>query len=68
MIKIPHRKGRVLYDFKCSSGGHHTRDLNNIFEFNKETEAWTEIGSMKERRRHHRLTIVSYDDYAKWCK
>ena len=49
-------------------GGHTTNDLNNIFEFNNETEAWTEIGSMKETRRHHRLTIVSYDDYAKWCK
>ena len=41
--------------------------LTQILEFNFETESWTEIGTMKEARYHHAVSIVSYDDYAKWC-
>ena len=41
--------------------------LNNILEFNIETETWTEIGAMKEGRHAHAVSVVSYDDYAKWC-
>ena len=54
-------------DLKYPSGGHTTSDLNKIFEFNKENETWSEIGSMKETRRHNRVAIVPYSDFAKWC-
>ena len=43
-------------------------DVNKIFEFNYETESWTEIGTMNENRGNPGVSVVSYDDYAKWCK
>ena len=42
--------------------------LNKILKFQQETETWTEIGTMKEAREAHAVSVVSYDDYAKWCK
>ena len=38
-----------------------------ILEFNYEIETWTEIGTIKEAREAHAVSVVSYDDYAKWC-
>ena len=37
-----------------------------ILEFNRDTETWTEIGSIESRSTHD-VSVVSYDDYAKWC-
>ena len=65
MIKVLHRLKKS--DFKSNSGAHTTSDLNNIYEFNEENETWSEIGSMKETRRHNRVAIVPYSDFAKWC-
>ena len=41
--------------------------LKMIQEFNYETESWTEIGTMKEARYSYAVSVVSYDDYGKWC-
>ena len=41
--------------------------LDKTLEFNSETESWTEIGTMKEKRYQHAVSVVSYTDYAKWC-
>ena len=38
-----------------------------ILEFNYETETWTVIGAMKETRREHAVSAVSFKDYEKWC-
>ena len=53
-------------------GGHRIEDgvyvgLKYILEFNLETETWTEISKMKEGRHAHAVSVVSYDDFAKWC-
>ena len=46
---------------------------DKILEFHLESEGWTEIGEMKERRCYHGASTVLYEDYemwsdiAKWC-
>ena len=40
----------------------------DILEFNQETESWTVIGAMKEPKSLHTVSVVSFDDYKKWCK
>ena len=41
---------------------------NNILEYNPGTETWQEIGTSKEARWNHAVSIVSYMDYAGWCE
>ena len=41
---------------------------NNIIEFDPETEEWQEIGTMKDARADHAVSVVSYSDYADWCE
>ena len=36
-------------------------------EFNPETESWTKIGTMKRSRYYHAVSVVPFDDFAKWC-
>ena len=38
-----------------------------ILEFNYETESWTVIGAMKEQKRGVGVSVVSLDDFKKWC-
>ena len=53
---------------KCiSSGGGYSSSSKEILEFNFETEAWTVIGTMKEQRDQHAVTVESFDDYENWC-
>ena len=56
---------------KCiSSGGTQVQGdavMIDILEFNHATESWTVIGAMKEKRRRHGVSVVSFDDYEKWC-
>ena len=40
-----------------------SQNQNNILEFNTETEEWQHVGTMKEARYQHHVTVVSYDDY-----
>ena len=42
--------------------------LRNILEFDQEAESWTEVGKMQEGRAEFAVSVVSYNDYAKWCK
>ena len=39
-----------------------------ILEFNYETESWTMFGKMKEAVSNHGVSVVSFEDYEKWCK
>ena len=53
---------------KCiSSGGNSPKKLKDILEFNLLTESWTVIGAMKEPRFAHSGSVVSFEDYKKWC-
>ena len=58
---------------KCiSSGGYSAEGYvrvqqKDILEFNLQTESWTVIGAMKEPRIFHSVSVVSLDDYKKWC-
>ena len=53
---------------KCiSSGGNSQKKLKDILEFNLLTESWTVIGAMKEPRLAHSGSVVSFEDYKKWC-
>ena len=55
---------------KCiSSGGLDNRNRNQeeILEFNLQTESWAVIGEMKQPIEHDAVSIVSSDDYEKWC-
>ena len=42
-------------------------DLDEILEFNYETETWNVIGVMKKNLRSLAVSVVPYDEYAKWC-
>jgi len=39
----------------------------DILEFNHETESWSVIGAMKWRKLFVSVSVVSIDDYEKWC-
>ena len=41
---------------------------NEISEYDPGTETWQEIGTMKEARSKHAVTVVSLEDYAAWCE
>ena len=63
-LELPSESKRYIYSGGAAEG---RPSLNTILEFNYETESWTEIGTMKEKRINHAVSVVSYDDYAKWC-
>ena len=50
-----------------SSGGYNGGNKKEILEFNYETESWTVIGAMKEQKRGVGVSVVSLDDFKKWC-
>ena len=55
--------------FICQTlGGLDGSVRNNILEYYPGTEQWQEIGTIKEARYGHAVTIVSLKDYAAWCK
>ena len=47
--------------------GYHGEHRKEIVEFNYETESWTVIGAMKEGKQSYGVSVVSFDDYKKWC-
>merc|ERR1711971_202316 len=48
-------------------GGYGGGLRKEIVEFNQETESWTVIGEMKEGKFSTAVSVVSFDDYKKWC-
>ena len=57
----------LIFTFK-TLGGSDDSIRNNILEYNPGTETWQEVGTMKEARSYHAVTIVSLKDYAAWCE
>ena len=41
---------------------------NDILEYDPETEEWTQIGSMREARYSHAVSVVDFRDYADFCR
>ena len=40
---------------------------DNILEYDPETKQWTQIGTMREARHGHAVTVVDYEDYVDFC-
>ena len=55
----------VLY---FNSGGYDGSTRNEILEYDPETKKWTQIGTMREARYGHRISVVNYSDYAEFCQ
>ena len=62
-----HFKIRLIIILK-TLGGYDGSSRNNMLEYNPGTEQWQDIGTMKEARGYHAVTIVSLTDYAAWCE
>jgi len=67
-LQVATINNRVLsfggYDGDTPSGGNFRKE---VFEFNPETETWSVIGKMKESRRFHAVSVISFENYEKWC-
>ena len=51
-----------------SGGQDETRyTMNDILEYDPETEKWTQIGTMREERLGHAVSVVDFEDYADFC-
>ena len=57
----------ILNAFSGGHDGGYRGFEGEILEFNHETELWTVIGAMKEPKVGHAVSLVSFDDYEKWC-
>ena len=54
-------------DIYFYSGGYARNALNDILEFDPETKKWTQIGTMREVRWAHAVSVVKYEDYLDFC-
>ena len=57
-------------DTYLHSGGVDDRNIanNDILEYDPETEEWTQIGTMREARYGHAVSVVDFRDYAEFCE
>ena len=57
-------------DIYFNSGGmvNHITIRNDILEYDPETEEWTQIGTMREARYSHAVSVVDFRDYADFCR
>ena len=44
-----------------------TNTKNDILEYDPETKKWTQIGSLREARAAHAVSVLNFTDYAEWC-
>ena len=56
------------------AGGTHEIDLYSLYIYEKTvlkfdpiTFHWSEVGTMKERRSNHAMSVVNADDVAEYC-
>ena len=57
----------IVCNFLNILGGYFDYYRKTILEYHHMTEEWQEIGGMKEARAGHAVTVVKWQDYAKWC-
>ena len=43
-------------------------NTDSVLEFNKETETWSEVGHMKQKRGNQALSVVNFSDFEDWCQ
>ena len=43
------------------------KDFDTILEYIPDTDAWKEVGKMKEAKRSHAVSVVRFIDYSEWC-
>ena len=57
-------------DIYFYSGGEDDTDnaRNDILEYEPETEKWTQIGTMREARSGHGVSVVDFRDYVDSCQ
>ena len=66
LFGIYHFMSGLIFIFQTLGGFDGSSLRSNILEYNPGTETWQEIGTMKEARYNHAVTIVKYEDYAEW--
>ena len=54
-------------DIYLYSGGYDGSARNSILEYDPETKNWKQIGTMREARYDHAVTVVDFRDYANSC-
>ena len=54
-------------DIYLYSGGYDGSARNSILEYDPETKKWKQIGTMREARDDHAVTVVDLRDYADFC-
>ena len=43
------------------------KDFDTILEYLPDSDAWKEVGKMKEAKRSHAVSTVRFEEYSKWC-
>ena len=54
-------------DIYLYSGGYDGSVRNDILEYDPETKKWKQIGTMREAKAVHAVTVVDFRDYANSC-
>ena len=54
-------------DIYLYSGGYDGSVRNDILEYDPETKKWKQIGTMREAKAVHAVTVVDFRDYADFC-
>ena len=57
-----------MYFFFFTGGSDDDYNVKNyILEYDPETKEWTQIGTMREARCVHAVSVVEFTDYADFC-
>ena len=43
------------------------KDFDTILEYSQDTDEWKQVGSMKEAKRSHAVSVVRFQDYSEYC-
>ena len=63
----------TTFGYLIFPGGYDMIDMSrsrlrgDILEYDPETKKWTQIGTMREGRCVHAVSVVKYKDYADFC-
>ena len=49
------------------SGGRNAFDWDHILEYFPDTVEWKQVGTMREAKRSHAVSVVKFQDFSKWC-
>ena len=51
----------------CAGGHDGIRKLNNILQFDGETQQWTQIGTLKRKRHYHAASVIDVSKIEEYC-